>query len=364
VECFAATAVDRCYAVREGDCGEWGRTVRAVGLGVFVAGGPGVAAALQWDGGAWHRSPLPAVPVPAWASSAEAVPEDLVVVAASDVWAVGGAVYYDSSFHAMAAGGVSWHWNGSAWTYRGGYVTTPSSRHMFKAIWHSPGGDLWAVGGSASASSHTAPLPLVVSWNGKRWVRTSAPGKYVSLVDISGTANDDFWVVGVRQRPGSYVQAVAMHWNGYGWDLVPEIPDLGEESSLSGVAAIAANDVWAVGRRKTSPWEPICFHWDGSQWSLVPLPNTGTGMLWDVDGDARTNVWAVGASGTPSHWRSLILRWTGSKWTRQPASDPSNLLPGSTYNYLWSVSVRGARVWSTGPIVAMTVTPTQFVIGR
>jgi hypothetical protein len=81
------------------------------------------------------------------------------------------------------------------------------------------------------------------------------------------------------------------------WSVVSSPNPDQSNSALDGVAAVSANDVWAVGRagRKT-----LAELWDGSQWSVVPTPNPATSNnnseLLGVTAIATDDVWAVGSS--------------------------------------------------------------------
>ena len=76
---------------------------------------------------------------------------------------------------------------------------------------------------------------------------------------------------------GGVAQTVTEHWNGKIWTVVAR-PDAGTQNNhLSGVTAISATDVWAVGDFQTSTGSGTVFqtlteHWDGTAWSIVPQP--------------------------------------------------------------------------------------------
>lgn len=66
-----------------------------------------------------------------------------------------------------------------------------------------------------------------------------------------------------------------MHWDGAKWSIV-ESPGFGNKYiSFSDVAALSANDVWAVGY-ETDNNGPLIGHWDGAKWSIVKSPGSGT----------------------------------------------------------------------------------------
>jgi hypothetical protein len=65
---------------------------------------------------------------------------------------------------------------------------------------------------------------------------------------------------------------------GGGWNVVPS-PDTGHPHNyFNGVAAIAPNDVWAVGGygNLTTHAQPLIQHWDGQSWTIVPTPTLPT----------------------------------------------------------------------------------------
>ena len=69
---------------------------------------------------------------------------------------------------------------------------------------------------------------------------------------------------------------------------------------LRGVAAVSANDIWAVGYSSdpsTGASHTLTEHWDGTAWSVVPSPDTTTGLniLTAVTALSTGNVVAVGA---------------------------------------------------------------------
>lgn len=79
---------------------------------------------------------------------------------------------------------------------------------------------------------------------------------------------------------------------------------------LNGVAAINANDVWAVGNSGAA------VHYDGKSWTHV---QTGTSQdLYDVWARNANDVWATAGAGT-------MLRWDGTKWNTVLTGFPNNI---------------------------------------
>src|SRR5436309_3023426 len=60
------------------------------------------------------------------------------------------------------------------------------------------------------------------------------------------------------------------------WNVVPS-PNISRQNYLTGVAAVAPNDIWAVGYSSLSPYggteRTLIEHWDGTSWSIVPSPS-------------------------------------------------------------------------------------------
>jgi hypothetical protein len=177
--------------------------------------------------------------------------------------------------------------------------------------------NVWTVG-------HTGDSTLIEHWNGSSFavVRSpNVPGRANILEDADGVAPNDVWAVGHADRSfpnGS--SSLIEHWNGTGWSIVPT-PNLGTSGSLnelSGVTAVASDDVWAAGIfQKTgfgTQYKALLQHWDGSAWRIVP--NVCGFGLSDLDARSATDVWAVGGSDA--------CHWDGSSWTRFPAGIPPN----------------------------------------
>src|SRR5947207_8358554 len=119
------------------------------------------------------------------------------------------------------------------------------------------------------------------------------------------------WDAVQSTRAQSY-RAVTEHWNGSSWSVVPDDAPLG--SQLLSVAAVATDDVWAVGSMGSTVTE----HWDGTQWTLIPSPNVGVeDMLKGVAAASNADVWAVGSYRNGSIYPTLLEHWDGTQWTQK-----------------------------------------------
>ena len=205
---------------------------------------------------------------------------DLAAVAAissNDVWAVGW--YQQSSKSGLQA--LTMHWDGTSWTV----VSNPGTADLY-AITAIASNNVWAVGSQ-----------VILHWNGTAWSNVSFPlppggSQYIAFKGISATSSNDVWTVGYRQWPYNegYLEApVTYHWDGTSWSLVYNAGMINEV--LSGVAAIASNDVWAVGDNGQTQY------WNGAAWSRVSAPYPGQGgSFYGVAAASASDVWAVGSS--------------------------------------------------------------------
>src|SRR5712692_10697536 len=146
---------------------------------------------------------------------------------------------------------------------------------------------------------------------------------------------------------------------GAAWGVVPS-PNRGtHENELAGLAAIASDDIWAVGRYNSgrpptvTGRDTLALHWDGTAWAGVPTPNpTWSGAdfftLEDADAVSSGLVWSVGYAENFASLKSttLIERWNGSAWSIVPSPNPGG---SNLPNKLFAVAVSGPRdVWAVG----------------
>src|SRR4030095_5358257 len=109
---------------------------------------------------------------------------------------------------------------------------------------------------------------------------------------------------------------------GGSWNIVPS-PNTGSPHNyFYGVAAIASNDVWAVGGygNLTTQAHQLIQHWDGQNWIVAPTPTLPTAYneLLAISALSSNDVWAVGSSGS----EALIEHWDGTSWTVLPNPNP------------------------------------------
>jgi hypothetical protein len=165
-----------------------------------------------------------------------------------------------------------------------------------------------------------------------------------SLTGAAAIAAKDIWAVGgIFTSSGQ--QTLAEHFNGTSWSVVPT-PSPTSNSFFSGVAAAASYDVWAVGNS-------LIEHWNGSSWSVVPSP-TGT-RLNGVTAPASNNAWAVGDETNSGN--AVVEHWDGTSWSivSSPAFTGVGLsaVSADSPNDVWAVGTASFAAGApfTGPAV-------------
>ena len=123
------------------------------------------------------------------------------------------------------------------------------------------------------------------------------------LSSVSALSRTSAWTLG----------SVAWQWDGSGWRAVP-LPPAGR-AMLNAVAAVAPDDVWAVGESGQGQTSPLVEHWNGMRWSVVGIPHFSFAALSSVSVVGPRNVWALGMAWDPA--QPLLLHWNGHRWLRQ-----------------------------------------------
>ena len=130
---------------------------------------------------------------------------------------------------------------------------------------------------------------LAEHFNGTGWSVVPTPSLNASFTGVAGAAENDVWAIG-SQASRKTENPLIEHWNGTNWSVVPSpnpAPQI--NNSLFSVAAVSANDVWAVGLA----FGPFTEHWDGTSWSIVSTPS-GLNALGGLSAAATGTVVAVG----------------------------------------------------------------------
>lgn len=268
---------------------------------------------------------------------------------ADDAWAVG--LWRDAS---GVHGPLALHWNGSAWSE----TALPPTAHLGTSpdaagVEAASNGDIWVVG-SVFAGYPYDNRPLVLRRRGSTWDVVEAvtlrpqtvypfAARGGSLAEAAALAPDDIWAVGQGAGfgdAGATTVPLAVHWNGSSWTDVDVPRVANRHHELSDVVAISTDDVWAVGdyRNIGGQFRAVTYHWDGEQWSHVPSPieDLLSSGLEDIAATGPDNVWAIGSA---SGVGVVVMRWDGAQWSLMPAPP----------NYGGSLVVTGPNeVWASG----------------
>jgi hypothetical protein len=212
-------------------------------------------------------------------------------------------------------------------------------------------GDIWAVGNYFNADGYSQTL--IEHWNGTAWTVVASPNPGTAnnwLFGVAAVSANDVWAVG-WQANTNIQQPLIVHWDGTAWSEYT-VSVARPRVVLQAVSAVAANDVWAVGlscetamcnRRVTA-----VLHYDGTGWSVVSSQDPGAfdNSLDAVSAVSANDVWAVGEACSDngcSASQSLIEHWNGTAWS--VVASPS---PGSARTPLLGVDAIPGEAWAVG----------------
>lgn len=172
------------------------------------------------------------------------------------------------------------------------------------------------------------------------------------LFGVAAVSANDVWAVGYSMGVTATDQTLIEHWNGSAWSVVPSPNVGGGHNILYSVVAFAANNIVAVGDYRVTSGgllRTLMMSWDGSSWNVVTSPNSGTGdnSLYWISAVTPSDIWAVGeyrlgaGSGT---YQTLTMHYDGTTWS--VVTSPN---VGTGINVLRAVSARAANdVWAAG----------------
>ncbi|MBO2453605.1 hypothetical protein J4573_41400 [Actinomadura barringtoniae] len=292
----------------------------------------------RWDGTAWAVPPGPAADAALLGAGFQGISRSSE-----------GAIAVGGGFDRLAGTEVPLvqHWNGSSWA---SWTAPDAARDYVLTDVAMFGAEAWAVGHgfswgpagaaasavsgagtagtAASAGSATRPAgPVAIHWDGKAWhPETTPPIARGKLLAVSGTSPTDVWAVGAADRAG-----LIMHYDGASW---AQVPSPSTRFPLTGVAAIAADDAWAVGRDRV-------LRWNGRKWSRVKAPITAANTITAL---APDDIWVAGGRGELAHF-------DGRRWSVTASPHPM----GDTAVWLASASLPGS-VWMVGSHQATSAT--------
>jgi hypothetical protein len=162
------------------------------------------------------------------------------------------------------------------------------------------------------------------------------------LEAVAAISADDIWAVGTTVSHGP----LAEHWDGTSWTRIPT--HVSGWAQFMGVAALGPRDVWAVGSHSMNPSRSLIERWNGHRWRFVPSPveSRNDQQLLGVHAVSRTDAWAVGYRGK----HPLVEHWNGTTWHLLRVPSPPNggalaSISGTAADDLWAVGFRGPPGW-------------------
>lgn len=198
-----------------------------------------------------------------------------------------------------------------------------------------------------------SPTPTAAVCKPYSWQVTGAKTNG-RLVAIAALSPNNAWAVGSRQISADSDMPLIEHWDGQRWSIVagPALSD--SFGTLEAIAAVSANDIWAVGQQYKLTGTGVTLptrghvlieHWDGRSWNLVDAPSAMEGedvinVLQSMAVLSPDDIWAVGETANialHSQW-SLLEHWDGKSW--RTVSDAS-IKGGVSFSSLLTVKVIG-----------------------
>jgi hypothetical protein len=321
-----------------------GRPVRAMSGPLALGGPPSVVNAGCHD---WTVVSSPNVG--AYSNSLNAV----AALSGADAWAVGWYLTSSSNSNNQI---LAEHWDGATWKVIA--TPNPAASDDLSAVAALAANNVWAVGVLYNATKKIDQT-LIEHWDGASWSVVSSPSPSTTLNDLNGVAAvaaNDIWAVGT-DNPGAAYSPLIEHWDGSAWSVTPAPTPAGNFNDLLSVSAVSATDVWAVGTGGSGGNQPLVEHWDGATWSLVtaPYPSGQSSVYFaSVTAFSATNAWAVGAyeDGTGASEHPLIEHWDGAAWTM--ASLPSQ---GLAYESFSGVAGQPNALYAVGEASAQQLGP-------
>lgn len=201
-----------------------------------------------------------------------------------------------------------------------------------------------------TSGTQAAPSTSCGSW---RIVNSPVVDATSTFNAVAAVSANDVWAVGYTTgftRPFAE-RPLIENWNGSQWQVVHS-PDQKIGGTLNGLTVISASDIWAVGRDNSGEnGNGIIMHWDGTKWSLIHTPNLfqAGSAFYSVAAVASNDVWATGTvyqTTNGAFYGTLVEHWNGTKW--QVAASPTS---ADDADILQGVSVVSAdNVWAVGSI--------------
>jgi hypothetical protein len=204
-----------------------------------------------------------------------------------------------------------------------------------------------AAGGAAAASAAPASAG---HWRFS-YVSHQQLGNFTGVAAVSAR---DVWAVGTAVAEGGPTadRAIVRRWNGSSWSAVA-LPAADQHAYLTAVAGSAPGNVWVFGylNGKNGP-APFALRWNGS-WSRRGTWDSEAGLINDAVALSPYDIWAFGPGPVQhyngTHWKTLSLPFSLVAASAISATDMWAIGQGSGGPIL--AHFAGGR-WSTRPVPA------------
>jgi hypothetical protein len=199
--------------------------------------------------------------------------------------------------------------------------------------------DVWAVG-FQNDNNLNGSRTLIQHFDGTAWTTIKSPNPAQTkdcgngnsgniLTGVAALASSDVWAVGsFFNCHSAFTKQMVLHWNGTAWSVVatPQLP-ANDNAGLNGIKAFASNNIYAVGFQPPANGGGLTLieHFDGTSWSVVPSPNGNTSgnFLDSISGSGPNDIWAVGELVAQDvEQRTLALHFDGTTWSVVPTQNP------------------------------------------
>ncbi len=293
----------------------------------------------HWNGSGWAVVPTPNP------FGSENILTAVADLSPANAWAVGRSVD-TSNYYNQVTQPLIEHWDGTGWSAVPSATDSNGVGDILSGVAAVSATDAWAVGSHFDATIGGS-AGLIEHWDGNKWSIVPSPTSASNLTSVAVISASDVWAAGEAG-----LQPVFEHWNGKTWSAFSGPPVSAGYVAVSGVTAVSATDVWAVGTTRApvrgAPFQTLSEHWDGHKWAIVASPNpvTGNDVLIQAAAISSTDVWAVGYDyGATGGASPLLADWDGKKWNTVRAPVPS----GTQYNQLAAVAaLPTGTVWAVG----------------
>lgn len=221
-----------------------------------------------------------------------------------------------------------------SWTLIASPNPSPYSNHLQAVAALSPH-NAYAVGSSLTVISKSSQFrqPLIEHFNGSIWSVMASPsigpGLESTLTGIVAISATNIYAVGTVITGGGLIE----HFDGSHWSVVGHQP----ACNFNAIVAISATDMYTVGASS------CIVHFNGTSWNKVASGTSNT-ALFAVTAVSSTNVYAVGSvcvgatcdrgNGT---FQTLIEHFNGVSWSVVKSPSPSG-----NYNSLNGVAAVSA----------------------